>query len=142
MPDSALDLDTVSAQARELLSEVRQKMADQVASDPARAFQWLGPDEAVQTENNMIADGERGTEPLGEDSRFVLYAPALYLVRVLEEWPEAFLDGTVFAARTARWDRRQLAGLALSRITSLLSDVAEALTYQTDPEHGRSSGHA
>jgi hypothetical protein len=132
MPDSALDLDTVSAQARELLSEVRQKMADQVAGAPARAFQWLGPDEAVQTENSMIADGARGTEPLGEDSRFMLYAPALYLVRVLEEWPEAFLDGAVFAEPYSTLGSASARRLALSRITSLLSDVAE-LAYQTDP---------
>ena len=132
MPDSALDLDTVSAQARELLTEVRQKIADQVASDPARAFQWLGPDEAVQPENNMIADGERGTEPLGEDSRFVLYAPALYLVRVLEEWPEAFLGGPVFAQPYSTLGSASARRLALSRITSLPSDVAE-LAYQTDP---------
>lgn len=132
MPDSALDLDTVSAQARELLNEVRQKMADQVASDPARAFQWLGSDEAVQAENNMIADGERGTEPLGADCRFVLYAPALYLVRVLEEWPEAFLDGAVFTQPYGTLGSASARRLALSRITSLLSDVAE-LAYQTDP---------
>ena len=141
MADSALDLDTVSAQARELLSEVRQKMADQVASDPARAFQWLGPDEAVQTENNMIADGERGTEPLGQDSRFVLYAPALYLVRLLEEWPEAFLDGTVFAQPYSTLGSASRAGSHCRGSPRCCRTSPNSHTRPTR-EHGGSSGHA
>ena len=132
LPDSALDLDTVSAQARELLSEVRQGMADAVVGDPAKAFQWLEADQAIQTENGMIADDARGTEPLGKDSRFVIYAPALYLVRLLEEWPEAFLDGAVFSEPYSTLGSASARRLALSKVTSLLSDVAE-LAYQTHP---------
>lgn len=62
----------------------------------------------------------------------MLYAPALYLVQVLEEWPEAFLDGAVFAEPYSTLGSASARRLALSRITSLLSDVAE-LAYQTDP---------
>ena len=132
LPDRALEVDRVSSQARELLIDIRQRMADRVADEPVRAYQWLGVDEVVQTENNMIADGNRGAGSLDEDGRFVVYAPPLYLVRLVEEWPEAFLDGKVFVAPYETLNSLAAKRLSLSRVTSLLSDVA-SLTHLTKP---------
>lgn len=132
LPDRALEVETVASQARELLADIRQRMAECVAAEPARAFQWLGPDEVVQTENNMITDGARGTGPMDGDSRFMMYVPPLYLVRLLEEWPEAFLDGRVFTEPYLTLGSLAAKRLALSRVASLLSDVA-GLTYFTNP---------
>lgn len=132
LPDSALDVTQVAAQARELLNDVRQRMADAVVDEPARAFQWLGPDEVVQTENSMISDGARGVGPLEADSRFVMYTPSLYLVQLLEEWPEAFLDGSVFTEPYESLGSLAAKRLSLSRVASLLADVA-ALSFLTNP---------
>jgi hypothetical protein len=124
--DRVVDSVRVAGQAHALLAEIRQHMADQVAEDPVRAFQWLGPDEAVTTENNMIADGARGDGSLDANSRFVLYAPPLFLVRLLEEAPEAFLDSRVFRTPYQALGSLAAKRVALSRVTSLLADVAAA----------------
>lgn len=130
--DSAIDRATVAIQAVDVLDEVRRRMADRVRTDPERAYQWLNPDEVIATENAMIADGHRGTTTLGTDAAFVSYAPALYLVRLLEEWPEVFLDGKVFRSPHDGLTSTAAQRHSLSRVTSLLSDVASA-SYQSDP---------
>lgn len=130
--DSACDRTTVGAQATELLAEIRRRMATQVEPEPERAFQWLDVDEAAAAENAMIADGARGEAELGSDARFVLYAPALYLVRLLEEWPEAFMDGHVFSCPYTTVSSSAARRHSLAQIRSLLADIASA-SYQTDP---------
>lgn len=130
--DSAIDRATVANHSVDIADEIRRRMADRVRVDPERAFQWLNPDEVIATENAMIADGHRGTAALGTDAGFVLYAPALYLVRLLEEWPEVFLDGQVFRTPYEGLTSTAAQRHSLSRVTSLLSDVASA-SYQNDP---------
>lgn len=130
--DSAIDRRTVATQATDILGEVRRRMADRVRADPERAFQWLNPDEVTATENAMIADGHQVAGALGADVDFVLYTPALYLVRLLEEWPEAFLDGNVFTAPYDSLASTAARRHSLSRVASLLADVASA-SYQNDP---------
>lgn len=130
--DSAIDRATVANLASDMLGEIRRRMAKAVGSDPERAFQWLNTDEVIATENAMIADGNRGEAVLGTDSRFVLYTPALYLVRLLEEWPDAFLDGRVFRSPYAGLSSTAGQRHSVSRVTSLLSDIASA-SYQHDP---------
>lgn len=130
--DSACDRVTVGSRAMELLSEVRRRMAARVESEPERAYQWLDVDEVATTENAMIADGARGAAELGSDSRFVLYAPALYLVRLLEEWPEAFMDDHVFTSPYTAVSSSAARRHSLARVRSLLADIASA-SYQTDP---------
>ena len=53
LPDSALEIGRVAAQANELLGEIRLRMAEAVAAEPARAHQWLNPDEVISTENSI-----------------------------------------------------------------------------------------
>jgi hypothetical protein len=124
LPDTAIDSATVATMARDVLSDVRVRMAAQVEADPARAWQYVGTDEVATTENAMIASGVRGSGPLGEDASFVLYAPPLYLVRLVEEWPEAFMDGRAFRGPFASVDSSSARRLAVSRVASLLADVA------------------
>lgn len=132
LKDRAIDLLTVAAQAHELVGEIRQRIAVAIEDAPERAYQHLTADEAASTENAMIADGARGSGPLGNDPRFVLYAPELFLVRLVEEWPEAFFDGRVFAGPYDGIDAAAGRRLAVTRVTSLFADLA-ALLLQKDP---------
>jgi len=72
-------------------------MASNVADDPQRTLSYLDPDEQTLTEIALIADGADSlTATLGGERQFILYAPPLYLVKLLESWPEAFIEGRVF----------------------------------------------
>jgi len=133
LPDTALDIDVISSQARELLSDVRQRMADQVAADPQRALQYLTPDEQTATENDLVAHGAGLTANLGADGRFLLHVPPLFLVKLFEEWPEAFMDGRVFLGPYSTLSSPSSRRLSVARITGYLNDVATVLTFQTSP---------
>ena len=133
LPDTALDVAVVSAQARELFSEVRRMMATEIEPDPGRAFQYLTPDELTVTENEMIADGKvTRTEKLGSDGEFLLFAPPLFTVKLLEAWPEAFMDGNVFVGPYQSVSSPSARRLSLARVVGYLSDVATLLSFYAD----------
>lgn len=133
LPDTALDIDVIGSQARELLADVRQRMADQVDSDPQRALQYLTPDEQTATENDLVAQGADLSAHLGDDGRFLLHVPPLFLVKLFEQWPEAFMDGRVFVGPYATLSSPSSRRLSVARITGYLNDVATVLTFQTSP---------
>lgn len=134
LPDSTLDLGVVRAQASELLSDVRQRMADAIATDPQRALSLLDPDEQTATENALIAEGGDGmTATLGGSGRFLLYVPALFLVKLLENWPEAFFDGNVFKGPYTTLGTASSKRLSQAKVVGYINDVATLLTFQTTP---------
>lgn len=125
LPHTALNAHAVVGEARELLSVIRARMAACVQDEPHRAFQYLSPDEVSSVENDMIANGMVSrTATLGEDGDFVLHAPPLYLVTLLESWPEAFMDGKTFTNPYATLTSRAAARLSLARTAGPLGDVA------------------
>lgn len=134
LPDSALNVDVVFAQARELLADVRVTMATKITEDPGRAFQHLSPDELTVTENEMIANGQVTlTHKLGETEEFLLYVPPLFTVKLLEEWPEAFMDGKVFKGPYASVSSPSARRLSLAKVSGYLNDVATLVSFTADP---------
>ncbi len=134
LPDTAIDASVIRAQAGELLADIRQRMADNIASDPPRALNYLDPDEQTFTENAMIADGgDVMTATLAGSGHFLLYAPPLYLVKLLENWPEAFMEGHVFNGPYSSLSSQSSRRLSLARIVGYLNDVATLLTFQVPP---------
>ncbi|WP_205326733.1 ATP-binding protein [Glycomyces sp. YM15] len=134
LPDTVLRVDIVLSQARELLGEVRRSMAAAIDTDPVRAYELLSPDELTSLEGEMIADGMPvGNTPLGETSEFLQYAPALYLVRLLETWPEAFMDGKVFSSPYTTVSSVSARRLSLARVSGYLNDIAALVSFASDP---------
>lgn len=129
---TALDSGTVRLDAQELLVEVRNRMAvalDQTG-DPARAFQYLSPDELTATENTLVAKGMGAhAGALGDTGDFVHYAPPLFLVHLLEEWPEAFMDGAVFRGPYQSVSSPSAQRLSLARTVGYLSDIATQASF-------------
>ncbi|MFH8991611.1 ATP-binding protein [Streptomyces sp. NPDC017940] len=126
LPDSALSLDSVRADSRELLNEIRGRMCGAVdLGDPNVAYQHLDTDEYTATESEMIARGLiTKTSDLGKDGEFLLYAPPLFLPKVLESEPELFMDGKVFRGPYETVSSPSARRLSLARVTGYLSDVA------------------
>ncbi|MBN2177055.1 MAG: ATP-binding protein [Demequinaceae bacterium] len=134
LPDTAIDHGVIRAQATELVADIRQRMADNVTEDPQRALSYLDPDEQTYTESALIADGGEGaTVGLGGSGRFLLYAPPLFLVKVLENWPEAFMEGRVFVGPYSTLGSKASRRLSLARIVGYLNDIATLLTFQSVP---------
>jgi Histidine kinase-, DNA gyrase B-, and HSP90-like ATPase len=134
LPDTAIDPVVIRAQVGELLIDIRQRMADNVANDPQRALSYLDADEQTATENALIADGgDSLTATLSGSGRFLLYVPPLFLVKLLENWPEAFMDGRVFIGPYATLKSLSSKRLSLARVVGYLNDLATLLTFQTTP---------
>jgi hypothetical protein len=134
LPDTAVDPAVIRAQAGELFADIRQRMADNVACDPQRALSYLDPDEQTFTENALIADGgDSMTATLAGSGRFLLCVPPLYLVRLVESWPEAFMEGHVFTGLYTTLTSPSSKRLSLARIVGYLNDIATLLTFQVQP---------
>jgi hypothetical protein len=134
LPGSALDMDVIASQARELLNEIRRMMAARITEDPKRAFQLLSPDELVSTENEMILNASpTRMESLDQNGDFLRFTPPLFSVRLLEEWPEAFMDGRVFNGAYQSVSSPSARRLSLARVVGYLNDVATITTSQSNP---------
>ena len=133
LPDTAVDLAVIRSQAAELLSDLRQRMSDRVALDPQRAVSYLDADEQTTTINALITDGGDSLTATLSDGQFIRYAPPLFLVKLLENWPEAFMDGNVFIGPYASLPSPSSKRLSLARIVGYLNDVATLLSFETAP---------
>jgi hypothetical protein len=132
LPDTAIDSAVIRAQAGELLADIRQRMAENVGDDPQRALSFLDPDEQTLTETALIADGADSlTATLGGSGQFIQYAPPLYLVKLLESWPEAFMEGRVFTGAYTSLTSPSSRRLSLARVVGYLNDIATLLTFQS-----------
>jgi len=134
LPDTAIDLGVIRTQAGELLADIRQRLADNVTDDPQRALSYLDPDEQTFTENALIADGgDTMAATLAGSGRFLLHVPPLYLVKLLENWPEAFMEGRVFTGPYSSLGSQSSKRLSLARVVGYLNDIATLLTFQSSP---------
>lgn len=125
LQDLRVDQSYLAYQSRDLLGTVRRKMASAVAVNPDRAWQHLAVDERATTETNMLVEAASGTlEELQRTGEFLLYAPAIFLPRLAEEWPEAFFDGKVFKGAHNSVSTAAGRHISVGRIVSYLYDAA------------------
>ena len=54
-------------------------------------------------------------------------------MKLLEEWPEAFMDGHVFGGLFASLSSPSSRRLSLARVVGYLNDIATLLSFQTTP---------
>lgn len=135
-PSAALDRNIVTEAGKELLHEIRIRMAAAIdhSGEPGRAFQYLSPDEQTATESAMITTGSpTSVANISHSGQFVLHAPPLFLVRLLEEWPEAFMDGHVFRGPYASVTSAPARRLSLARTVGYLTDVASQASFDGHP---------
>ncbi|WP_101836254.1 ATP-binding protein [Frankia canadensis] len=130
--DGALDGTNVGAEARDLLAEIRARLAEVLdrTGGHASAYDHLSEEERISTEKAMIAAGRVDlVSRLGLDCGFVHHSPALALVRLVEVMPASFLDGAVFRGPYAGVSSPSGKALSLTRVTGYLADVATLGTF-------------
>ncbi|MFB7540960.1 ATP-binding protein [Streptomyces zaomyceticus] len=132
LPATALDAQMISAEAQEILAEIRHRMASELdtTGEAEKAYHFLSPDELTATEHAMIANGKvTRTADLGTSGEFLLYVPALFLVRLVESLPSAFMDNRVFRGVYEGVASASARRLSLARTVGYLSDVATQATF-------------
>lgn len=131
--DTAIDFATIKGQAYDLVLEIRTLISKQVEDEPQRAVQYLTPDERTTIENGIVSDGGQYTSDVWKDGTFLLFAPPLYLVKLLESWPESFMDGKVFRGPYSSLGSPATRRLSVAKVVGYLNDLATVLTAQTTP---------
>lgn len=111
--------------ADRLLDRIREAMAPVVVGNSAGYWAMLLEPEQATTQQRFAAEGGRGSwDDTLSEGRWLDYAPAKSLTRLLVGRPDAFMDGRVFrASYTTLTDADARRG-GLERVTDLLSDVA------------------
>ncbi|WP_197508725.1 ATP-binding protein [Mycobacterium sp. 1081908.1] len=133
LPDSALDFGIITNEAREMFADIRQRMANCIAEDPERAIALLNPDEITEVQNAIVNSGTDLSQDFGSNPDFLLFVPPLFLVRLLESWPEVFMDGRLFMGPYADLAAPSTQRLSLAKVQGLLSDIATLLTLAKSP---------
>ncbi|WP_424567959.1 ATP-binding protein [Streptomyces sp. CH-036] len=132
LPATALDAQMISAEAQDLLAEIRHRMASELdrTGEAKKAYHFLSPDELTATEHAMIANGKvTRTADLGANGEFLLHVPALFLVHLVESLPTAFMDNRVFQGIYEGVASASARRLSLARTVGYLSDVATQATF-------------
>lgn len=133
LPETEISFTAIKNRAYDLVLEIRVQVSKNVEDDPQRAVQYLTPDERTATEIAMVNEGGQYSEDVWNDGTFLLYAPPLYLVKLLESWPEAFMDGNVFAGPFSSLESPATRRLSVAKVVGYLNDLATILTAQTIP---------
>jgi hypothetical protein len=127
--DYKIDQAVLVGRAQELLRGVRDRVATAIKGNPDRAWQYLNPDERSSVESTMVNEGAaESLQQAKESGDFALYAPAMFMPRLVEEWPEAFLDGIVFQGPYAAIASAAARRISVGKIAGYLYDVSRLVT--------------
>lgn len=126
--DANVDFSTVQDAARNIIDEVRERATESVSENPERAWKVLTPPEIAQVEANFSNQREM---PTSDSPAFIEFVPAMYLVRLFDEWPEAFTDGRVFDDHYEPL-MPESRSLVKARLSSLLLDCASIATQEKE----------
>ena len=108
-----------------LLDRIREAMAPTISGNSTGYWALLLEPEKAATQQRFVAEGGRGNwDDTISEGRWLDYAPAKSLVRLLTGRPDAFMDGRVFAASYTTLTDADAQRAGLERVTDLLSDVA------------------
>jgi hypothetical protein len=134
LADRKVDYAVLAGQARELMRSVQERIAAAVNQNPDRAWQFLEADERVTTENNIVAENVALTLQQAQVSgEFILYTPAMFIPRLVEEWPEAFMDGKVFNGMYESLTSTTGWRLSVGKLVGYIYDVARLASVAKAP---------
>ncbi|MBD8504963.1 ATP-binding protein [Hoyosella sp. G463] len=125
--DANLDFTTVQESTRSVIDQIRMLVAVHVDADPQRAWMLLSTQDISRLETKYAS---RGQVLCSTNSDFVSDVPALYLVRLLEEWPEVFTDGAVFEDRYTHLASDEAKQVVKAQLMSLLLDCASVASEE------------
>jgi hypothetical protein len=126
LPDLKLDPQTLSAAARELLTDICDRMADAVDAQATPIWEDLDASahSAIET-RATFAGVELGSAP-GSSAEFLRHLPPMLVPQIVDRHPERILNGSVLAANYAALseDNDEARQVLRGRIVSYLTDLA------------------
>ena len=121
-----IDAGRLIPEAVQLLQDVRERLIPCVADNPARPWHnvLIEPERHLTRERITEALRTADAETAIYSGDYLMYVPPAVIPRIVEEWPEAFLDGRAFRAPYADLASPGARRLMVASITGYLTDVA------------------
>jgi len=121
-----IDPSRLVAQATDLLRILQRRMVQCVTENPERPWQNVLNDYERHFTQDRIAEVEK-TDDIAKvvnAGRYILYVPPGIVPRIVEEWPEAFFDGRLFAGPYHNLGSSSARRQAVATITGFLNDIS------------------
>lgn len=134
-----IDAARLIPEAVELMRDIRERMVSHVADNPVRPWQnaLVEPERHLTRERMTELRRTADVEQFVYSGEYLLYVPPAVIPRVVEEWPEAFLDGRVFRAPYAEVATPAAKRLMVATITGYLTDLAWLAEGPIEAPRGR-----
>ncbi|GAA2996590.1 hypothetical protein GCM10010519_31940 [Streptomyces lactacystinicus] len=116
----------MAEESERLLEQVRMAMVAPVSANPAVHWLLLTKDERADAERRFAVEAD-GTSPWNEavtSGEFMRYVPASAVIRIIQDSPEAFLDGCVFKRGYIALSDPGARALVVERLINPLGDLA------------------
>lgn len=126
LPSHAIDLGRLIPEATQLMHDMQKRMIECVAENPQRPWQNALVEAERHFTHERITQLEKiaDVEPFIYSGQYLPYVPPAVVPRIIEEWPDAFLDEHLFAAPykdvSTPGAKRQM----VATITGYLNDIA------------------
>ncbi|WP_020519355.1 ATP-binding protein [Catelliglobosispora koreensis] len=124
--DRRITTGALSERSRQLLSRIRDEMLREIKGSPTGYWNLLSPSDQDEAQRRFAVGQASGIswDDVIQTGDFVRHIPAAALVRLIERRPDVFLDGRVFSREHTALTDDTARALAVSRITSLVSELA------------------
>ncbi len=121
-----IDPSRLVSEATQLMHDIQERMVECVSENPERPWQkaLVEPERHLTRERMTRSLKTADTEPHVYSGEYLLHVPASLVPRIVEEWPEAFLDKHLFAAPYAAIKEPGAKRQMVATITGYLDDVA------------------
>jgi hypothetical protein len=125
LPDHRIAGPFLTDLARRTLNRIREAMQPVVAGNAAGYWSLLSADDQAAAERLFAVEGGSASwEDVIASGEWVGYVPGAALVHLVEQRPEAFLDGRVFRSSYQPLGNAAAKRASADRIVDLLGDVA------------------
>ncbi|MFI0908947.1 ATP-binding protein [Streptomyces abikoensis] len=116
----------MAEESERLLDHVRGAMVPPVSENPAVHWLLLTQDERARAERKFAVQsgGDFSWNDALTNGDFIRYTPASALIRIIQESPHSFLDGTVFKRGYVALSDPEAKALVVERLVNPLSDLA------------------
>jgi hypothetical protein len=123
--DQKVTRDILATQASSLLDRIREAMQREVKGSPSGYWELLQESERITTQRRFAVEGSGDAwDSIVESGDFTLYLPASAIVRLIEQRPDAFLDGKVFRRTYLGLTDDGSRSLVVSRLIGFIGDLA------------------
>lgn len=126
LPSRAIDPTRLVSEATQRMHDIQERMVECVSENPERPWQkvLVEPERHLARERMTRSLKTADIDPHIYSGEYLLHVQASVIPRIVEEWPEAFLDGRLFSAPYTGIKEPGARRQMVATITGYLDDVA------------------